>query len=84
MGSDHTYNPYCCLLPSQRAVAIACWRLGVQPDYDTWIVILEEAAVIEESSHPPHQRDGGGAAPGQRPAPEVPGYASSWGWGPRT
>ncbi len=54
MGSNHTYNPYCCLLPSQRAIAVACWRLGVQPDFDTWVVVLQEAAVIEESSHPPH------------------------------
>ncbi len=48
MRKGSAYNPYAGLLPSHRAVAAAIWKLGLQPDWNTWTTILNEAAAIEE------------------------------------
>ncbi len=47
-SNSHSHNPYACLLPSNRAIAAAIWKLGLKPEWNTWVVILEEAAAIEE------------------------------------
>lgn len=38
---------YADLLPSKHAIAAACWRLGLSPDYRNWERILAEAKAIE-------------------------------------